>query len=100
MRLIGAQLVFFKTRPWIAAGGADGIVHVFEKNKLDGVVEMGGHEGEVVTIALSDDGRTLASCTCMRGAGGKWGWRPPRSDARLRAVAENNEVRIWRIDIA
>jgi WD40 repeat protein len=56
-----ASVVFSKDGDWLATGGFDGQVKLWSATSCLGTRELGKHDGEVRALAVSDDGKQLAS---------------------------------------
>jgi eukaryotic-like serine/threonine-protein kinase len=54
---------------WLASGGLDEAVKVWDMTRTEGPVFLRGHAGHVLGVAFSPDGRRLASCGGYRGRG-------------------------------
>jgi WD40 repeat protein len=74
------DLKFSKDSTMLAAGGRDRTARLWSPQTGELIREFKGHEGELYSVAISPDGRWLAS-------GGGWG-----------GSSKNNEIRLWEIE--
>ena len=68
---------------WIAAGGADRLVHLIKGQDLKLAASLEGHQATVVALAVSRDGKFLVSADAAR-------------NVILRRIGEPNPVATWR----
>jgi WD40 repeat protein len=55
------SLAFAPNGPWLASGGDDKTIRLWDLNQRKEIAILGGHQGPVMTLAFSSDGQTLAS---------------------------------------
>lgn len=101
---------------WLALGGTDGTVKVWDTYEWQSLVTINAHGAEVTALALSDDGETLATAS-SDGTVRTWRWRDRTllaetalespvtirrlafsQDGTLLAVGTERDARLWSLD--
>jgi hypothetical protein len=72
---------------WLASGGTDTVISVWEVERGKEVLRLPGHNGEITTLAFNPDGRTLSSFG-NDGQGFRWNLMPKPAAGPRVSLAE------------
>jgi RNA polymerase sigma factor (sigma-70 family) len=84
--LHATALAFSADGQWLAVGGGDGFVRLWEVSTRRELHRLHGHEGGTAVLAFSADGRRLL--TCGDGEALLWDLRPRQASGKTDALAD------------
>jgi WD40 repeat protein len=70
-------VAYHQAGEWLAFGGSDGTIKVWDTSERESLVTFGDHSGEIGTLTFSDDGTHLAAADTT-GQVKVWDWRDQR----------------------